>query len=174
MSMPYAQMVDGCRRHDTKAQRALYDELAPMAMGVCNRYSVDRDEAKDILQDGFVKVFERIATLRDPQKLRSWTYNIMVNTCIQHYRRARHTILRELEDAPVEEDVELPYTMDDIVEAMSALTPAQRMAFNLCCVEERPFNEAASEMKCSEVNVRVLLFKARNRMRQYLESKNNE
>lgn len=174
MSMTYAQIVDGCRRHDADAQRALYDELASMAMGVCYRYSSSRDEANDMLQDGFVKVFEKIGTLREPQKLRSWVYNIMVNTCIQHYRRSRNTVLKEMDDVVDESGEELRYTMDDIVESMQTLSATQRIAFNLCCVEELPFSEAAEKMKCSEVNVRVLLSKARRKMREYLEGKHKD
>lgn len=172
MSMSYAEMVEGCRRRNAKAQRALYDELAPMAMGVCYRYTVDRDEAHDMLQDGFVKVFERIGTLRDPQKLRSWTYNIMVNTCIQHYRRTRHTVLQEMDEMVDEVASEMPYTMEEIVEAMGTVSPTQRMAFNLCCVEELSMAEAAHKMNCNEVAVRVALCKARKKMRNFLENKN--
>lgn len=172
MSMSYAEMVEGCRRRNAKAQRALYDELAPMAMGVCYRYTVDCDEAHDMLQDGFVKVFERIGTLRDPQKLRSWTYNIMVNTCIQHYRRTRHTVLQEMDEMVDEVAAEMPYTMEEIVEAMGTISPTQRMAFNLCCVEELSMAEAAHKMNCNEVAVRVALCKARKKMRNFLENKN--
>lgn len=169
MSMSYAEMVDGCRRRNARAQRALYDELAPMAAGVCRRYSADRDEAKDMLQDGFVKVYERIGSLRDPQKLRSWVYNIMVNTCIQHYRKARHTVLMEMDDESAESETELPYSMEDIVRALGNLTPVQRMAFNLCCAEELSYEEVAKQMACSEGAVRVALCKAKKRMRELME-----
>ena len=171
MSMTYAEMVDGCRRRNAKAQRALYDELAPMAAGICRRYSADREEAKDMLQDGFVKVYERIGSLRDPQKLRSWVYNIMVNTCIQHYRKARHTVLMEMDSETAESETELPYSMEDIVRALDTLTPVQRMAFNLCCAEECSYEEAARQMGCSEGAVRVNLCRARKMMREYLELK---
>lgn len=170
MSMSYAEMVDGCRRRNAKAQRALYDEMAPMAAGVCRRYSADRDEAKDMLQDGFVKVYERIGSLREPQKLRSWVYNIMVNTCIQHYRHARHTVLMDMDTEAAGTETELPYSTDDIVRALGTLSPVQRMAFNLCCAEECSHEEAAKQMGCSEVAVRVALSRARMNMRQYLEN----
>ena len=169
MSMTYAEMVDGCRRRNAKAQRALYDELAPMAAGVCRRYSADREEAKDMLQDGFVKVYERIGSLRDPQKLRSWVYNIMVNTCIQHYRKARHTVLMEMDAEAAGTETELPYSMEDIVMALGNLSPVQRMAFNLCCAEECGYEEAAEQMGCSEVAVRVALSRAKKQMRELLE-----
>lgn len=171
MSMSYAEMVDGCRRRNAKAQRALYDELAPMAAGICRRYSADRDEAKDVLQDGFVKVYERIGSLRDPQKLRSWVYNIMVNTCIQHYRKARHTVLMEMDNEAKEETEELQYGMEDIVRALGTLSAVQRMAFNLCCAEELSYEDAAEQMGCSEGALRVALSRARMNLRQYLENK---
>ena len=66
MSNEYTRMVEGCRRRDAKAQRALYDAMAPMAMGVCMRYARDREQAMDILQDGFIKVYENISKLLEP------------------------------------------------------------------------------------------------------------
>lgn len=174
MSMSYAQMVEGCRKHDPKAQRALYDEVAPMAMGVCTRYSSSADEARDLLQDGLIKVFEHISTLRDPQKLRSWTYNIMVNTCIQHHRKTRHLMLDEDMDTYTDDDNSLPYTMDEIVDAMQTLTAAQRTVFNLCCIEGMEFEAVAQKLRCSPVNVRAQLSKARSRMRKHLEKINSK
>ncbi len=174
MSMTYEEMVDGCRRRNAKAQRALYDELAPMAAGVCRRYSTDCDEAHDMLQDGFVKIYERIGSLRDPQKLRSWVYNIMVNTCIQHYRRARYTVLMEMDSDIAEREADLPYSMEDIVRALDTLTPMQRMAFNLCYAEEYSYEEAAKQMGCSKGAVKVCLCRARRLLREFLEQESEK
>lgn len=172
MEMTYADIVKGCLHHNPKAQRALYDDLAPMAMGVCSRYAMSRDEAHDLLQDGFVKVYEKIGTLRNPDKLRSWVYNIMVNTCIQCYRKRQHETL--MEDMDVFDDPEeMPaFTTGEVMAALQRLTPSQRMAFNLCCIEDRSYDEAAGEMRCSNVNVRALVCHARSRMRTILEQIN--
>ena len=62
--------------------------------------------------------------------------------------------------------------MEEIVEAMGTISPTQRMAFNLCCVEELSMAEAAHKMNCNEVAVRVALCKARKKMRNFLENKN--
>ena len=169
MEMSYAQMVDGSRRHDPAAQRALYDELAPMAMGICVRYAPDRDQARDLLQDGFVKIYEKLGTLRNPQKLRSWAYNVMVNTCIQSYRRRRN--LLPLDDLDASDDGEPlpPYSMDEMLAAIQRLSPGQRLVFNLCCIEECSYDEAALKLRCSNVNVRALLCKARRNLRSILE-----
>lgn len=171
MSMSYAQMVTGCRRRNSDAWRALYDEFAPMAMGVCCRFSSCEDEARDLLQDAFVKILENIGTLREPEKLRSWIYNIVVNTCIQNYRRNHRLTLKDDIDTIGADQGELLYSMDDIVDALQQLPPAQRMAINLCYIEELGQDEAARRMGCEYVTLRGILSKARARMRLYLETK---
>ena len=168
MSMDYAQMVEGCRNHKPAAQRALYDEFASMVLGVCQRYATCRDEANDLMQDSMVKVFEKIGTLHDAAKLQSWIYSIAVNTCLQYCRRSRLTFEADLDVQSGDND-EMPYTADEIVEAMESVTPAQRLVFNLCCIEECSYDEAALKLRCSNVNVRVLLCKARRNLRSILE-----
>lgn len=173
MSMSYEQMVDGCRHRDAKAQRALYDELAPMAMGVCLRYCADRDEAQDLLQDGMVRIFEKIDTLQEPKKLRSWAYSIMVNRCVQHLRRSRRERLTDELDSVAEESDLSPFSMRDIVEALHQIDARQRLVFNLCAIEERSSDEVAALLGISAGNVRIMLHRARAVMREYLEKKLN-
>ncbi len=171
MSISYAQMVADCRRRKSDAWRALYNEFAPMAMGVCCRFSSCEDEARDMLQDAFVKIIENIGTLREPEKLRSWIYNIVVNTCIQSYRRNHRLTLKDDLDVVGSDQIQLPFSMDDIVDALQHLPPAQRMAINLCYIEELAQDEAARRMGCQPVTLRGILSKARARMRLYLETK---
>ena len=177
MGMSYQQMVDGCRRHNAKAQRALYDELAPMCMGVCHRYVADRDEASDMLQDGFVHIFENIGKLRNPEKLRSWAYTVMVNTCVSYLRRSRRLVVKDdmgdLRDEPEADGLER-YSKNDLRQALDSLTPRLRTAFNLCVVDGKRSAEAAKMMGTKESNVRLLVFRARAALRKYLETKNNE
>ena len=172
MSMDYAQMVDGCRRHKGAAPRALYDAFAPMVLGICRRYASCHDEAKDLMQDSMVKVYEKIGTVRETERLKSWIYTLTMNTCVQYCRsHAKVVLTDDLESHLVNDNTDLPYSIEDIVEAMGCLTPSQRLAFNLCDVEEGEYNEVAQQMRCSETNVRVLLSRARARLREYLENK---
>ena len=166
MSMDYAQMVEGCRRRDAKAQRALYDEMAPMAMGVCMRYAKGREEARDLVQDGFIKVFEKVGRLRDSATLRTWVYKTMVHTCIDHCRlRKEVEPLGDYDVKAVETD---PYTMEEIMLAMQQLSSAQRTVFNLCDVEGMSLDEVAKELKCNNLAVRVTLSRARSRLKELL------
>lgn len=168
MSIDYAQMVQGCRHHKPAAQRALYDEFAPMVLGICRRYAASRDEADDLMQDSFVRVFEKIGTLRDTAKLQGWIYSTTVNICLMHLRKKNRLILGDDIDSYSREEVDLPYSEAEIVEAMDSVTPAQRLVFNLCCVEEMDFRQVAAKLNCSESNVRGLLSRARACMREYL------
>ena len=169
MSMNYAQMVEGCRHCKPAAQRALYDEFASMVLGVCQRYASCRDEANDLMQDSMVKVYENIGSLRDASKLQAWIYTVTLNTCLHFCRHKTRLTLEEDMDAYCSDNDELPFTAAEIVEAMNSVTPAQRLVFNLCCVEGMEYGEVASQLHCSETNVRGLLSRARARMRDYLK-----
>lgn len=168
MKADNAQLLEGCRRRDRRAQRALYDAYAPMAMGVCMRFATDRDAAQDLLQDGFVRVFEQIGRVRDAERLGGWIHRVMVNECLQHYRRRRPLVLG---DEGVLDSVQLPldpFGTEEIVRALQQLAPAQRTAFNLVEVEGYSLEETAGAMRCTEVNVRALLSRAKARLRELL------
>lgn len=172
--MDYEAIIEGCRRHNRTAQRSLYDELVPMVMGVCTRYADSHEAAEDMAQDAFVKIYEKIGLLQEPSKLRSWAYNIAVNTCIDAFRRKR----MRLEDidmtnmtADDNDDAELPYTTAEIADALSRLTPRQRIVFNLCCIEELSADKAAARLACSASNIRAVLCDARHKLRTTLETK---
>ena len=171
MTADYKHIMEGCRRHDRKAQQALYEAMAPMAMGVCMRYSSDRDEAQDLMQDGFVKVFEKIGRVREPEHLAAWIYRVMLSVCVKNYHRK---VRRKMAEMTVVEHVELPldpFADEEIVAALQQLAPAQRHVFNLVAVEGYSYTDAAHEMRCSEVNVRALYSRARMEMRNLLKTR---
>ncbi len=170
MESDYTQIVEGCRRRDPRSQRALYDALAPMALGVCMRYSHDRHTAQDLMQDGFVKVFENIARLQQPERLGAWVYQIMVNRCLNHLKKRREELCPDgIPPSPIALPLD-PFAMEEIVLALQQLSPQQRMVFNLVEVDDRPYDEVADILHCSESNVRALLCRAKSRLRDLLTS----
>ena len=172
MEMTMAQMVDGCKRRDGRAQRALYDATCRGALGVCMRYASSRAEAQDWMQDGYIKVFEKIGSLKNPDSLTAWVYTIMVNTCVQHCRRQKHeAVVDDLEPLGGSVDFD-PCARQDLVAAMQQLSPRQRTVFNLFTVEGYSLNEVAEMLKCSNVSVRVMLNRSRNKMKEFLRMKN--
>ena len=168
MSEEYTQLVKRCCKHDERAMRALYEEMAPMAMGVCMRYSRSREEAQDLLQDGFVKVFEKLGTLKDPERVGAWIHQIMVNVCIDSFHRRKE--LRFIDDT-LEEPVTLPldpFAMDEIVAAIQKLPPHQQAVFNLVEVEGYSCEEAAQRLGQTSSAVRATLCRAKAALRGML------
>src|SRR5574344_861746 len=84
--MDEQQLIDGCVKRKSKAQKALYDAYAPLMMSVCIRYVRDRDRAQDVLQDGFVKVFTKIDTYNASGQFGGWIRRIFVTTALEHLR----------------------------------------------------------------------------------------
>jgi len=168
MEPDLTQIVEGCRRRDPRSQRALYDALAPMAMGVCMRYTHDRHTAQDLMQDGFLKVFENISRLRQPERVGAWVYQVMVNRGINHLKQ--HRPMQSLDDnvpPPIALPLD-PFADEEIVLALQQLPPQQRLVFNLIEVEDCSYEEVAARLHCSEVNLRALLSRAKTRLRELL------
>ena len=79
------QIIDGCARHERKAQKMLYEKYSRLLMGVCMRYASDKAEAEDILQDSFLKIFFRIKDFSGTGSFVGWLRKVVVNTAITHY-----------------------------------------------------------------------------------------
>lgn len=168
MSENYTQLVEDCRHRDGKAMRRLYELTAPMAMGVCRRYSRDRATAQDLMQEGYIKVYEGIGRLREPERLMSWIYQVMVNECINHCRRTDRA--EYLEDAglePVTFQVD-PFGTEEVMLALQQLPPRHRAVFNLLEVEGQSEEEVAERMRTTVANVRTMMTRAKQSLRELL------
>src|ERR1700749_3010987 len=87
------EMWAGCLKNNRKQQEALYRALAPKMLAVCMRYAHDKDEAQDILQEGFIKMFNNVHKYRGEGNLEGWIRRIMVHTAISRYRKQRPMVL---------------------------------------------------------------------------------
>jgi RNA polymerase sigma-70 factor (ECF subfamily) len=81
--------VKACLKNDKAAQKWLFDTYAKQMLGLCYRYVNDYDLAHDLMQDSFIKVFEKLETYRAESPLKSWIRKIMVNTCLGHIRKQK-------------------------------------------------------------------------------------
>lgn len=168
MSENYTQLVQGCLHRDREAMRKLYDLTASMAMGVCMRYSHNRETAQDLMQEGYIKVYEGLKKVREPEKVMSWVYHVMVNECINYCRRAKQE--EYLEDAKEEPVVFQPdpFGCEEVVMTLQQLPVRQRAVFNMLEVEGLTEEEVAERMGTPVTNVRTLLTRAKKRMREIL------
>jgi RNA polymerase sigma factor (sigma-70 family) len=145
-------IIEGCARHERKAQKLLYERYSGLLMGVCLRYATDRAEAEDILQDSFLKIFFRIKDFSGTGSFEGWMRKVVVNTAITHYHlNLKHRYHLEIEEyltaesgaSGFEEDF---YTSDELFMVLGELPGGYRMIFNLYAIEGYKHKEIAEMM----------------------------
>ena len=134
------EIVEGCVKNDRLSQKRLYERFYGRMMGVCMRYASGRDQAAEMLNIGFFKVFDTIHTFKKKEgsNIEAWIYRVMVNTAIDQLRsEARHqhqdigpTVYTEY-DSNVISDMAL----EEIMALINRLSPAYRTVFNLYVIE---------------------------------------
>ncbi|HKL02750.1 MAG TPA: RNA polymerase sigma factor [Cryomorphaceae bacterium] len=171
-------LAEACVEGDYLAQKRLYQLYAPLMMGVCMRYSSDKSDAEDILQDGFIKVYEKLDTFSGTGALGAWIRRIMVNTALQRYRANKNLQLVRLEDSTVH----LQEVSDDALSSMSAdelLIKIQRLpvgfrtVFNLYAIEGYKHNEIAEILGISVGTSKSQYSRSRALLREMIENENN-
>lgn len=167
------QLVTGCLNSDPIAQKALYQTYARKMMSICMRYATNRDQAQDILQDGFVKVFQKMDHFRGDGPLGGWIARTMVNTALDHIRRNKmfdHSLdLTEAEHLHAE-DAQVVSAMStaEIMALIQNLPPGYRTVFNLFAIEGYPHKDIAQMLGISENTSKSQFMKARAYLRKLL------
>lgn len=167
------ELVRGCIAQDPVAQKALYERYARKMMGICMRYAKDRDQAQDMLQDGFVKVFQKMDLYRGDGPLGGWISRTMVNTALDHLRRNKpfeySVDLSEAEHLHPESPKALAnISTDELMGLIQALPPGYRAVFNLFAIEGYPHKEIAEMLGISENTSKSQYMKARAYLRRSL------
>lgn len=150
------QLIEGCIKGDRKAQKELYDRYSRKMMGVCLRYLSDRETARDVLQEGFIKVFTSMNSYLGYGSFEGWMRKIFVNCALEYIRKL--DVLRETVD--VNDSIELLNTeYETIISELSAtelmkliqeLPGNLRAVFNLFAIEGYSHKEIAEMMGLSE------------------------
>ncbi|MCK6618673.1 MAG: RNA polymerase sigma factor [Cyclobacteriaceae bacterium] len=147
------ELVDGCCKGDRAFQKALYDRFCKKMMVVCLRYSKSTMEAEDILQEGFVRVFQGLKGFRHAAKLETWMTRIMVNTALNHHRKKLY--LYPMVDV---QDVDLPeheislsgLQYSQLIDMVQSLPHGCQVVFNLFAIEGYSHKEIAEMLGISE------------------------
>lgn len=174
------QLVEGCVKKQALAQKALYDKYSRRMLGVCLRYASSTDEAQDILQDGFIKVFDKIEAFNAKGSLEGWIRRIVVNTAIDCYRKNKGVHFVDDEDNYIldnnntesEEVIYSKFGVEVIMDCIQELSPVYRTVFNLYVMEGYSHKEIADELNINEGTSKSNLAKAKRNLRQLLEQKN--
>ncbi len=166
------EIVSGCINQDRKAQKRLFEMYYSDMLSVCMRYISDEDSAKDILQEGFIKVFSKIGTYTGSGSLRGWIHTTMVRTALDQYRKIRRDAIVEYEsetDTREQATIESDITAEEILKLMYKLPDLQRIIFNLFALEGYSHRDIGEELGITEGTSKWYLCEARKSLRKLIE-----
>ncbi len=172
-------IIKGCLKNDRASQKALYEQYYSKMLGVCLRYSKDKDDAKDVLHEAFLKVFNNLKNFNGTGSFEGWIRRIMVNTSIDSLRKNKQNYLivstvyanekaSNLADEVEEDDLLMNIDKEEILKAVQELTPAYRTVFNLYVIEEFSHREIAEMLDISEGTSKSNLSKAKFNLKRNL------
>jgi RNA polymerase sigma-70 factor (ECF subfamily) len=165
-------LIAACLREERWAQKLLYETYYGRLLTVCLRYSNNSEDARDILNEGFVKVFRFLDRYKVGTSLDSWMRRIMINTSIDFYRKEMRHRSDDLEAAEykISEDTDIAsnYAAQEILKAIQLLPPAYRAVFNLYAIEGYSHKEVAEALGITESTSRSNLVKARVKLKEML------
>ena len=166
-----SELAEGCKKNDPKIQKALYQQYQRKMYGVCLRYTSDKEEAMDILQEGFIQVFKYIYDFKGNGSLEGWVRRIMVNTAIAHYRKRMKYLSSEIEEGDavdIEEDAVSGLSCEEILKVIQELPVGYRTIFNLYEIEGYSHAEIAQMLNISVGTSKSQLSRAKEMLRNQL------
>lgn len=175
------RIVRGCIQKDSKCQEELFRMLYGKMMSVCMRYSRDEDTAQEVLQVGFIKVFDKLEKYDFNGSFEGWVRRIVVNTAIDHIRKSKRDPFSSSEDylyveedeMAIEDDAEQNVELKaaEAMKALQMLSPAYQAVFNLYVIENYTHKEVAEILGISEGTSKSNLAKAKKKLQDILQDK---
>ncbi len=163
-----------CIRGDAGSQKKLYYNFYGFAMGICLRYAKDKDEALEMLNDGFYKVLTKLDQYDPAKPFLPWLARIMTNTSIDYYRtELKHQLSTDITDLEIQNedpDIQSKLNYDDLIKIIQTLPAGCRTVFNLFAIDGYTHEEIAGELGISVGTSKSNLFKARQKLRLLLQS----
>jgi len=161
----WTEIIPRCIEGDRRSQRKVYDHFSDGMFSVCLYYSKNYEEAQDVLQEGFVRVFSKMYQYSFQGSFEGWVRRIFVNCAIEQLRGKKLKFV-DYEDAPVVEDGTFPLVTDqlsaeDILKIIQDLTPQYRLVFNMYALEGYSHKEIAETLDISEGTSKSNLSRAR-------------
>lgn len=173
-TIPYEQqLISDCQKGDRRAQKQLYETYSGKMMSVCLRYCKDRETARDLLHDGFLKVYSHIDGFESKGSFEGWIRRIMVNTALEHIRKQNeegHSLDIEEAYALTNGDYGILEKLqaDELIKLIQKLPDTYRTVFNLFVVEGYSHREISEEMRITESSSRVYLTRAKQSLQEML------
>ena len=170
-------ILSGCLQNDAVAQRELYSRYSPKMLSVCYRFAHNREDAEDMLQEGFIKVFSQIHTFLNKGAFEGWIRRIMVHTCINHLKKNKKfnesvDIIHATGVQVREESVPSIVQAKQVVECIRLLPLGYRTVLNLYAIEGYSHKEISEMLDVEESTSRSQYTRAKQMLEEILIKKN--
>ena len=168
------ELIEGCINGNESCYKQLYETFYGKMLNVCKRYAKDNEEAKDIVQDGFVRVFKNLHKYNFKGSLEGWIRRVIVNSAINHYHeQIKHRVIDYRERIQDNEmggvfysmEGELSFDVNYLLEAVQQLPETYRMVFNLNEIEGFSHKEISNMLNITESTSRSNLTKAKQKLK---------
>lgn len=170
-------ILENCLRNDALAQKELYNRYSPKMLAVCYRFSHNREDAEDMLQEGFIKVFSQIHTFRNQGAFEGWIRRIIVHTCINSLKKNKKFVesveLIHANSIQVkEENIPSIVQVKQLVECIRLLPIGYRTVLNLYAIEGYSHKEIGEMLEVEESTSRSQYTRAKQMLEDILIKKN--
>ena len=170
-------LVQACLRQDGKAQTQLYKKYSPVMFAICLRYSANPDNAKDMLQEAFIRVFDRLDKFRFEGSFEGWLKRVAVTTCLDFNKKLKIEPYSEEIDnfthLGAEAGVLSQMGANDLINLLQKLPVGYRTVFNLFAIEGYGHAEIAQMLEINENTSKTQLFKARKMLQAFVLNSDN-
>jgi len=165
VSIKEEELIRQCIQEDQKALEAFYRMYAGKMMGICLRYAKNREDAEDILQEGFIKVFNNLIKFKKEGSLEGWVKRIMVNTALLHYRKTakfeNHVDVEAADKETNDLDILSRLSAKELMAQIQTLPDGYRMVFNMYVLEGYQHKEIGELLGINEGTSKSQLARAR-------------
>lgn len=178
-------LISGCIVLDQSSQKRFYAHFYGYAFNICNRYVSREQEAIEVINDGFLKIFTEIRQFQPryesiENSLKGWIRRIFINTAIDHVRKEKHRPLLINDNVEAFGDLQVPasglerLSHKELLELITRLTPAYRMVFNLYVIDGYTHEEIARMLNISIGTSKSNLAKARINLQKMILNKQTQ
>lgn len=167
------KLIEGCCKGDRMMQQELYQRFSKRMLVICMRYSKATEDAEDILQEAFIKVFQNIKKFRKDSSLGYWIKRIVINTAL-NYQRGKLYLFPMVDIKDINHNVEKETVLDrfhfkELLEMVQALPVGCQVIFNLYAIEGYPHKEIAKQLNISEGTSKSQYARAKKLLQQMIE-----
>ena len=170
-----SDLIKGCIEGNPEMQKLLYDQFSSKMYGVCLRYAENTEDASDVMQESFIKVYKSLPKFRGEGSFEGWIRRIFINTSIEHFRRkVKLYNVTEVQENTIE-DTELDaldsLETKDILKIVNELSPGYKQVFNMHVIEGYSHKEIADVLGITEGTSKSQLARAKGVLKKIIESR---